>query len=205
MATDSRSDAEGAVRLGNVAMGGNVPVLTATATAAAVGVAASAATDDADMIVDTAAGIVSPATSIGGACMAVDTAVGVTIPADMADDAAVGVVVRAVAAGDTAVDVYGVGESLQSDDGVAADMGIFAITLGGTMAVDQGATTETQSRHDGSKGTGSSPPKRRNGRNSEARRARNVHDTTVRSLTVTPTSGHPAHRYCPNHGASREV
>jgi hypothetical protein len=129
-------------------MGGNVPALTATAIAAAVGVAGSAATDDADMIVDTAAGIVSPATSIGGASMAVDAAVGASVPADMAVDAAVGVAVPAVAAGDIAIDVYGVGESLQSDGGVAADMGIGAITLGDTMAVDQGATAETQSRHD---------------------------------------------------------
>ena len=92
----------------------------------------------------------------------------------------------------------------QSDGDVAAGMGFGAIALGGTMAVDRGATAGTQSRRDGSEGTGFSPPKRRNGRNSAERRARKRarYDSSASHGDLS-TPGHPTHRCCSEHGASR--
>ena len=86
-ATDSRSDAEGAVRLGDVDMGETAPAPAATAIAAAVDMAASAATDGADMTIDTAVGVAASVASAGDANVAVGTATGATVPAVTAGDA----------------------------------------------------------------------------------------------------------------------
>ena len=138
-----------------IAMGDGTltPSVTAVAVSAAAGMAAPpASVDDADMIV----------------------------PADMVVGTAVGVVVPAAATGDTAVNAYGVGESSQSDGDITAGMGFGAIALGDTMAADRGATAGIHSRRDGLEGTGFSPPKRRNGSNSAARRTRKCarHDSS---------------------------